>query len=127
MDCFFSETGDLFAALTIVRLRETVLEAGLSKITSWLPPDHVQAIELPLATATEKVFSSMHKILEKTKAARDKSMKTATGKSETLDNDENEKNKIHLRETKASEVKLVQNLRDLREAEVLFKAEALRT
>ena len=93
MDCFFSGTGDLFAALAIVRLRESSLEAGLDKTSSWLSPDHIQATELPLAKAVEKVLASMHKILGKTKAARDELMKTAIEPSETQDNEENAKKK----------------------------------
>src|SRR5882757_4191192 len=60
IDCFFSGTGDMFAALMLVRLREAVFETdGLSNKDAWISEDTVEATDLPLARATEKVLASM--------------------------------------------------------------------
>ncbi|KAI9813060.1 MAG: putative pyridoxal kinase [Pycnora praestabilis] len=117
IDCFFSGTGDMFAALTIVRLREAVSAiTGLSTTKSWVSPDSVPATELPLAKAVEKVLSSMQVILEKTKVTRDKALGEG-GMGRPLGIMEKEKDsekRSHLRKTKAAEIKLVRNLDDLR-------------
>lgn len=124
LDCFFSGTGDMFAALTVVRLREAVSEKGLFGTASWRSPDGVDALDLPLARATEKVLGSMHKILEKTKLARDVEVEKMSGPQGALEKDSEKR--LHLRKTKAAEVRLVRNLPDLREPEVRFRAQALR-
>lgn len=55
IDCFFSGTGDMFAALMVVRLREAVWGVdGLRDVTSWRSPDNIKPTDLPLARATEK-------------------------------------------------------------------------
>lgn len=122
IDCFFSGTGDMFAALTVVRLREAVTAADLSKTKSWLSPDNVETLDLPLTKAVEKVLASLHSVLEKTKAARDQALEDIGG---TLEQEKDSEKRMHLRKTKAAEVRLVRNLKDLREPEVVFKAEAL--
>ncbi|KAL9005053.1 MAG: hypothetical protein Q9188_002160 [Gyalolechia gomerana] len=124
LDCFFSGTGDMFAALTVVRLREAVSEKGLFGTASWRSADGVDALDLPLARATEKVLGSMHKILEKTKLARDVEVEKMSGPQGALEKDSEKR--LHLRKTKAAEVRLVRNLPDLREPEVRFRAQALR-
>ncbi|KAL8943130.1 MAG: hypothetical protein Q9216_001260 [Gyalolechia sp. 2 TL-2023] len=123
LDCFFSGTGDMFAALTVVRLREAVFEKGLFGTASWRSPDSVDALDLPLARATEKVLGSMHKILEKTQLARDMEVEKMSGPQGALEKDSEKK--LHLRKTKAAEVRLVRNLPDLIEPEVKFRAQAL--
>jgi pyridoxine kinase len=107
----------MFAALTVTRLREEAAAAGLSSVASWVSPDDVEGIDLPLAKAAEKVLASMHSVLTKTKKAMDEVL-TGTSKEET-------ESEIHLRKTKAAEVKLVRNLDDLRNPVVQFKAESL--
>src|SRR5438477_8923301 len=50
IDCYFSGTGDMFAALILVRLREAVSKTpGLANTAAWLSPDDVEATDLPLA------------------------------------------------------------------------------
>jgi pyridoxine kinase len=112
IDGFFSGTGDLFAALTLARLREFSEAAGLLNCKSWIPPDETEALEIPLAKATEVVLGSIHLILEKTKAARDKKL------SENIGDDEDEEpdvfpTKAHIRKTRASELRLVQSQKEL--------------
>ncbi|KAL8694970.1 MAG: hypothetical protein Q9218_000442 [Villophora microphyllina] len=123
LDCFFSGTGDMFAALIVVRLREAASEQDLLSESSWRSPDVVEAVELPLATATEKVLASMHKILQKTKVARDAELQRMSGPQGALEKDSEKR--LHLRKTKAAEVRLVQNLEDLRKPDLTFRARAL--
>ena len=120
LDCFFSGTGDLFAALTIARLRETTVAANLQATSSWLSPDGVSAVDLPLAKALEKVLASMHTMLGKSKAAVDRVMEEAG--PEHLRQEAESKKKVDLLVTRAAEVKLVRNLKDLWEPKVVFKA-----
>ncbi|KAI4206200.1 MAG: hypothetical protein LQ346_001261 [Caloplaca aetnensis] len=123
IDCFFSGTGDMFAALTVVRLRQAVFEKGLVGNKSWRSPDEVDALDLPLATATEKVLGSMHTILGKTKLARDAELEGMGGPQGALEKDSEKQ--LHLRKTKAAEVRLVRNLQDLIQPAVNFRAQAL--
>ncbi|KAL9613521.1 MAG: hypothetical protein Q9167_001963 [Letrouitia subvulpina] len=118
LDCFFSGTGDMFAALTVAWLRHAVVEQNLSGSKSWRPPDHVEAVDLPLAKATEKVLGSMHSILEKTKLARDEEL----GRLPAVQGEKNN----HLRKTRAAEVRLVRNLGSLSQPEAKFVATAFR-
>lgn len=145
LDCFFSGTGDMFAALTVARLREAVFTTDsqarenisatparlLCETQSWVSPDCVPATQLPLAKATTKVLGSMHRILEKTMEARDEEL--ARYKREDADSTFSElpelerkaayEKREYLRQTKAAEVKLVRNIDLLREPPVEFKAE----
>ncbi|TKA68194.1 hypothetical protein B0A49_05928 [Cryomyces minteri] len=122
--CFFSGTGDMFAALTVARLREAALKAGLDHTAHWQSPDSVAPTHLPLAEATEKVLASMQSVLRNTMTARDKeihrlekvqspggvnSLNEGTGEEGVRDR----QMKQHLRETKAAEVRVVRNVRDL--------------
>ncbi|KAL4753611.1 hypothetical protein BDW72DRAFT_190824 [Aspergillus terricola var. indicus] len=127
IDCFFSGTGDMFAALTVARLREAVFadaDANLRNRKSWIPADDVKPTELPLAKATEMVLASMHNVLEKTSEARDAELAaTAAAAAAGADETEEElKKREHSRRTKAAEVRLVRNVRFLREPTVEFKA-----
>ena len=125
IDCFFNGTGDMFAALTVVRLREAVAaSAGLSSVKGWVSPDHVEAVELPLARAAEKVMASMQEVLRKTQTAREEELQGLAGILETESGSEK---RMHLRKTKAAEIRLVRNLDDLRTAEVRYRAEAVET
>lgn len=112
----------MFAALTVVRLREAVTDAGLGSVTSWQSLDDVDAVELPLAKAAEKVLASMHAVLQATKQARDEAVERAgrsSGQSEGNEKD------LHLLQTKAAEVRLVRNMPDLRRPRVQYRAKPL--
>ncbi|KAL8842683.1 MAG: hypothetical protein Q9170_000458 [Blastenia crenularia] len=123
IDCFFSGTGDMFAALMVVRLREAVSESSLSGTKSWRSPDDIDAQDLPLARATRKVLGSMHAILKKTKVARDLELEKMSSPRGAMEKDSEKR--LHLRKTKAAEVRLVRNLSDLVHPEVNFQAQAL--
>lgn len=118
IDCFFSGTGDMFAALMVVRLREAVAASGLSKTKSWVSRDEVAATDLPLAQAAEKVLGSMHAVLTKTKNARDQELEAMKGLLEREDSDK----RLWLRKTKAAEVKVVRCLNDLKSPVVKYRA-----
>ncbi|KAI5205548.1 Ribokinase-like protein [Aureobasidium subglaciale] len=115
---FFSGTGDMFAALMVARLREACLAADLLTTAHWQSPDKVEAVELPLAKAAEKVLASMHLVLKKTMDSRQEELKKMeasqdfnTGIGEEADKD-NERDR-YLRLTKAAEVRVVRNWKDL--------------
>ena len=108
----------MFAALTVVRLREAVTEEGLGGVRGWISRDEVEPENLPLARAAEKVLASMHAVLVKTKNFRDEVLEREAAE----DHDEK---KMHLIKTKAAEVRLVRKLDDLRHPVVQFKAEGL--
>jgi pyridoxine kinase len=142
IDCFFSGTGDMFAALTVARLREAVLVTDASQTSgsatrlcdrpSWVSPDDVQATDLPLAHAAEKVLASMHCVLEKTAEARSAELakySSAGDDSATvfadLPADERKaalEKRAYLRQTKAAEIRLVRNVDLLKYPTVEFKA-----
>lgn len=125
IDCFFSGTGDMLAALTVARLREAVSNSAVTGTKSWVSPDDVEALELPLAKAVEKVLGSMQAVLQKTKMARDEALKGMEGPLGILDKESDSEKRLHLRKTKATEVRLVRNLEDLRNPKVQYRAEAL--
>jgi len=115
---FFSGTGDMFAALMVARLREACLAADLLSTAHWQSPDEVTATELPLAKAAEKVLASMHLVLKKTMDSRQQELEKMEGTEqlnsgigEEADKD-NERDK-YLRLTKAAEVRVVRNWKDL--------------
>lgn len=129
LPCFFSGTGDMFAALMVVRLREACLQAGTTNRRSWTSPDLVNATELPLAKATEKVLASLQMVLEKTLAARDAEISsisihgTEMSSSTGVDMGVNGGSmRRHLAETKAAEVRLVRNVKDLWQPEARYQA-----
>lgn len=119
----------MLAALTVARLREATATNGLDAVKSWLSPDEVEATDLPLAKATEKVLGSMQAILLKTKQARDEELAQVEEEREreplALEGApaEEGKKRMRLRMTKAAEVKVVRNLADLRFPEVEWRAE----
>jgi pyridoxine kinase len=128
---FFSGTGDMFAALTVARLREAVFAAGVENNASWRSPDEVQAVDLPLAKAAEKVLASMQAILEKTykyyqenlKLIEDAEERSGPGNKETEDGP----SRAHLLKTKATEVRVVRDAKYLIDPPDLesYKAEAV--
>lgn len=119
---FFSGTGDMFAALTVARLREACAEAGTLGQPSWRSADDVRSAELPLARATEKVLESMHVVLGKTAAACEEEMARLDEEEGRMQNvpDGGDAEaarertfKRHLRCMRASEVRVVRNVGDL--------------
>ena len=123
IDCFFSGTGDMFAALMLVRLREVVFETdGLSDKDSWVSGDDVEATELPLARAAEKVLATMQVVLMRTKVQRDEEMEKFNARVQGSD-EEHDKKRLHLVKSKAAEIKLVRNLEALKNPVVKFRAE----
>ncbi|WYZ34820.1 hypothetical protein EsH8_I_001096 [Colletotrichum jinshuiense] len=122
IDAYFSGTGDMFAALMTVRMREAVIaaEGGLKDTKSWLSGDGVDALELPLAKAAEMVLASMHEVLTQTARGMEAIVKAA-GEAET----EEERTRLHLLKSKSAELKLVRNLASLRDPVVEFRAKRL--
>jgi pyridoxine kinase len=121
IDCYFSGTGDMFAALTVVRMREAVYHVdGLKGVRSWVSDDSIDAADLPLAKAAEKVVASMHEVLSKTQQG----LKEAVGKVEAQTDvaTAEGKKKLHLAKSKAAELKLVRNLSCLQSPSIQFKA-----
>lgn len=110
IDGFFSGTGDLFAGLTLARLREQSEIAGLLGVDSWIPSDDIAAVDLPLAKAVQGVLASMNGVLVRTKTERDRILQEmeATGQFEGKDQKE-----VHIMRTRASELRLVQSRREL--------------
>jgi pyridoxine kinase len=123
IDCFFSGTGDMFAALMLVRLREAVFETeGLSDKDSWVSDDDVVATDLPLARAAEKVLATMHVVLTKTKVQRDEEMEKFHARVQGR-GEEDDTKRLHLVKSKAAEIRLVRNLDALKNPDVKFRAE----
>jgi pyridoxine kinase len=123
IDCFFSGTGDMFAALMLVRLREAVYkQEGLSKTAAWVSPDDVESTGLPLARATEKALASMHEVLSKTKEKRDEEVERYNKLPGARGKEDDEK-RFHLMQSKAAEVRLIRNLSCLKNPVVRFRAE----
>lgn len=122
IDGFYSGTGDLFAALTLARLRQFSAEAGLLHSKSWVPPDDIEPLDLPLARAIQVVLGSMHMVLEKTKEARDCILKR-----QQLPGDEGEldSKERHVAVTHASELRLVQSQVELVAPVMAYKAAVL--
>lgn len=122
IDGFFSGTGDMFAALTLARFREEAEEAGLLETGSWLSPDEVEPLDLPLAKAIGKVLGTMGLVLLKTKEARDR--KLGLLRSSVADEELDERAR-HVRITKASELRLVQSQKELVDPGVVCQAAVL--
>lgn len=114
IDCYFSGTGDMFGALTLVRMREAVhATPGLDAVSSWVSDDSVDALDLPLARAAEKVLGSMHEVLSKTAGE----MQNALGSAVP-----DEAKEAKLAKSKAAELRLVRNLSCLRSPQTQFEA-----
>lgn len=113
----------MFAALMVVRMREAVVNAGehgLGDRAAWLSDDSVDALDLPLAKAAERVLASMHEVLEGTC----ESMKAEVQRAESEIGSEDEK-RLHLARSKAAELRLVRHLGSLRDPKVQFKAQMM--
>lgn len=110
----------MFAALMVARLREACQDADLLTTAHWQSPDDTFPTELPLAKAAEKVLASMHAVLAKTMHVRLEEIKRLedegkrelnVGVGEEAGHDKTKER--HLRLTKAAEVRVVRNWRDL--------------
>jgi pyridoxine kinase len=114
---FFSGTGDMFAALTVARLREAVFEAGVQDTASWRSSDDVPAADLPLAKAAEKVLASMQAVLGKTYQHYKENLAAIEGaearSGPSHKEAEDGPSRTHLLKTKATEVRVVRNAKDL--------------
>lgn len=122
IDGFFVGTGDLFAALTLARFRDEASKAGLLETVSWLSPDEVGPLDLPLAKTAEKVLGSMGLVLLKTKEARDGKLGLLRG---LVADEELDERARHIRVMKASELRLVQSQKELLDPEVNFRVTKL--
>ncbi|KAI1156661.1 Ribokinase-like protein [Nemania diffusa] len=132
-NAYFSGTGDMFAALMVVRMREAVTYSatdGTKHTASWLSPDDVEPTSLPLARAAEKVLASMHEVLERTCEHMPADLSTAVarlaarrGISEDAVRADSET--MHLLKSQAAELKLARNLGCLREPTLAYRAEKM--
>ena len=114
----------MFAALTVARLSEAVSAVdGLRATKSWVSPDDVAATDLPLASSTVKVLSSMHSVLERTLESRDAELAVAVPARGGEGSAEELEKRDYLRRTKAAEVRLVRNTRILRDPKILFEVQ----
>jgi len=121
----FVGTGDMFAALTVARIREQAIKAGVTSVSHWMSEDDVVATDLPLARTAELVLGSMHKVLARTGQARERKL-AILRKSGALDHDEDVK-KNRVRYMKTAELQLVQSWKDIKKpGEVQFHAELLK-
>ncbi|KAI1461910.1 Ribokinase-like protein [Annulohypoxylon moriforme] len=131
-EAYFSGTGDMFAALMVVRIREAVANydklsngAGegkrLGERRSWLSDDTVDALDLPLARAAEKVLASMHEVLERTCESMNADMKVVKERR----GDNLDEKTLHLLKSKAAELKLARNLGCLRDPTIEYRAEKM--
>ncbi|KAI1757072.1 Ribokinase-like protein [Xylaria castorea] len=132
-NAYFSGTGDMFAALMVVRMREAVACSagdGTRHAASWVSPDDVEPTNLPLARAAEKVLASMHKVLERTcehmPADLDAAVsRLAARKGVSHDAIRAEGETMHLLKSQAAELKLARSLGCLREPTIEYRAEKM--
>ena len=126
IDCYFSGTGDMFAALMVCRLRQAVSQVpGLSERSKWLSDDSVAATELPLAKAAEKVLPSMHEILVKTcEGMTDMYSRERQKREARLGRSLNEQEAQAVK-SKCAELKIARNIGCLFEPPETFSATAL--
>lgn len=113
---YFSGTGDMFAALISYRMREAVFAAGLQDTPRWISPDKVKAADLPTAKAAEKVLASMQSVLGKTYEAFKEALPRIESENWTNEVGETAPSReqwVHLQRSKAAEVRVVRNVRDL--------------
>jgi len=131
-DCHFNGTGDMFAALMVVRLREAVSSSStpVGAAPSWVSPDEVPPAELPLARAAELVLASMHEVLGKTceameaelSAARRTGSGSGSGPEAAGETEAEAEKRWHLLRSRAAELRLVRNLDVMRWPKVAFRA-----
>ncbi|KAI1307842.1 Ribokinase-like protein [Xylaria venustula] len=129
-NAYFSGTGDMFAALMVVRMREAVTSGADSSVrhtASWLSPDDVEATDLPLARAAEKVLASMHEVLLRTCEQMPSDLATAISRLAVrrgIDEDaiRGDADTMHLLKSHAAELKLTRNLGCLRDPTIEYRA-----
>jgi pyridoxine kinase len=126
-ECYFSGTGDMFAALMVVRMREAVYNTGkeVREAASWLSRDDVEPLDLPLAKAAEKVLASMHEVLSRTCQSMVAEMQQEVSSLDKGLTKEDEEKRLHLLRSRAAELKLVRNLSCLRSPKVEYRAEKM--
>ncbi|KAI0466480.1 Ribokinase-like protein [Xylaria cf. heliscus] len=133
-NAYFSGTGDMFAALMVVRMREAVAysAAGDSArhAASWLSPDDIEPTSLPLARAAEKVLASMHEVLARTCEQIPTDLDAAVARLADRrgvggDVIRAEAETMHLLRSHAAELKLARNLGCLREPTIEYRAERM--
>lgn len=138
IDCYFSGTGDMFSALMTVRMRQAVFPKegpgsasqssaypggdDLRRNRSWLSPDEVDVLELPLVRAAEMVVASMHEVLTKTAEGMWAAVKA---KEAAAGVDGADEKRAHLTRSKNAELRLVRNLASLRDPTIELRAERL--
>lgn len=124
IDCYFSGTGDMFAALMVVRMREAVSNVpGLGDRASWLSDDATPTLELPLVKAAEKVLASMHEVLSRTSEGMKRVVERTV--AEMTEEEKADQKKGHLVQTKAAELQLVRHPECIRSPTIEFKAKVL--
>ncbi len=97
---------------------------GLTATASWVSDDSVDALDLPLASAAEKVLASMHEVLSKTCESMDVEVQKATDATASgPEGEEERQTKLHLLKSRAAELKLVRHLDSMRHPQVRFKAQ----
>ncbi|KAI0457662.1 Ribokinase-like protein [Xylaria acuta] len=129
-NAYFSGTGDMFAALMVVRMREAVAYSSTQHAASWVSPDDVEPTSLPLARAAEKVLASMHEVLARTCEHMPADLDAAVSRLAArrgVSNDviRAEGETMHLLKSKAAELKLTRNLGCLREPTIEYRAERM--
>ena len=106
----------------LVRFREVTGTMNLHATPSWVCADEVDAVALPLTRAAETVLGSMHRILQKTKRARDEAFLEQQGSGGPRG--EESEQRLRVRMAKAAEVRVVRNVADLKEGKRIFRARA---
>jgi pyridoxine kinase len=125
IDCYFSGTGDMFAALMVVRMREAIYNSNATREkASWVSDDSIAAVDLPLAQAAEKVLASMHEILTATASTMPAVVDQVKAELPSTSEDEGQK-KLHLITSKAAELRLARNLSCILSPAVHFRARGL--
>lgn len=121
IDAYFSGTGDMFAALMVVRMRQAVHDSlgGEETRESWISDDSVDAVDLPLARAAERVLASMHEVLDKTCDSMKAEVKRAEARVQ------GDEKKLHLLKSKAAELRLVRHLGSLQSPSTEFRAQKM--
>ena len=127
IDCYFSGTGDMFAALMVTRMREAIYnspsEQGLCNRASWLSDDAISPLDLPLARATERVLASMHEVLDRT--ATGMKVVVERTKAAIAEADRTDEKMGNLLATKGAELRLVRHLDCLRTPTTEFHAKEM--
>ena len=108
IECYFVGTGDLFAALLLVRLHPFADQL--------IPPMHVNAVDLPLAKALVFVIASIQEVLTNTRCEMNKQLKREGDVESLAEKDK----RVHI--MRAAELRLVQNQSSLTQPRVKVRA-----